>query len=77
MSDPIEEALLTAYEKGGQYAVYELVERDYPGWPWSTCELCDDETPTWPLNEKYDLCAVCFSMKPTQATTVAETLPHP
>lgn len=53
--------ILTAlYDGGGQYAIYDYVNENYPLWDWRFCEPCDDETPVW-NDSKVKVCAVCFS----------------
>ena len=45
------------YEKGGQYAVYDFINDNYPEQSWAWCEPCESESP---IDTDY-ACLVCAS----------------
>lgn len=45
MSESIYDKCLTAYEAGGQQAVFNLVLSEHPDTKWEYCEPCEIESP--------------------------------
>lgn len=45
------------YVTGGQYAVYDFIEKSYPSTPWAWCEECDCKSP----RDTDYACLVCAS----------------
>lgn len=45
------------YAKGGQYAVYDFIEENYPKQPWAWCEPCEAKSP----RDTDYACLVCGS----------------